>query len=58
MALLVISSELIEIVGLCDRVFVMRDGELATELRGTAITEEAIMTVAAAETPTHSGVAA
>ncbi len=58
MALLVISSELIEIVGLCDRVFVMRDGELAKELTGNEITEEAIITVAAAETSTHHGVAA
>jgi len=58
MALLVISSELIEIVGLCDRVFVMRDGELAKELRGDEITEEAIITVAAAETSSHHGVAA
>lgn len=58
MALLVISSELIEIVGLCDRVHVMRDGELAKELVGDEITEEAIITVAAAETSTHHGVAA
>lgn len=58
MALLVISSELIEIVGLCDRVYVMRDGEIASELRGDDISEEAIITVAAAETPTHHGVAA
>ncbi|MEM1073344.1 MAG: sugar ABC transporter ATP-binding protein [Pseudomonadota bacterium] len=58
MALLVISSELIEIVGLCDRVLVMRDGELAKELHGEDITEAAIMTVAAAETSSHQGVAA
>ncbi|MBC6405329.1 MAG: sugar ABC transporter ATP-binding protein [Rhodospirillales bacterium] len=55
MALLVISSELIEVVGLCDRVYVMRDGEIATELTGETITEERIMTVAAAETATHRG---
>lgn len=58
MALLAISSELIEIVGLCDRVYVMRDGEIAKELQGEEITEEAIITVAAAETPSHHGVAA
>ncbi|MEM1362546.1 MAG: sugar ABC transporter ATP-binding protein [Pseudomonadota bacterium] len=58
MALLVISSELIEIVGLCDRVFVMRDGILAKELTGAEITEEAIISVAAAETSSHHGVAA
>jgi ribose transport system ATP-binding protein len=55
-AILVISSELIEIVGLCDRVFVMRDGELARELGGGDITEEAIISVAAAETKSHHGV--
>jgi ABC-type sugar transport system ATPase subunit len=55
LAVLVISSELIEIVGLCDRVYVMRDGQLARELTGTEITEEAIITIAAAETATHAG---
>jgi len=58
MALLVVSSELIEIVGLCDRVYVMRDGEIAQKLQGDDITEEAIITIAAAETSTHHGVAA
>ncbi len=58
MALLVISSELIEVVGLCDRVYVMRDGEIAAELRADDISEEGIITVAAAETSTHHGVAA
>jgi ABC-type sugar transport system ATPase subunit len=57
MAILAISSELIEIVGLCDRVLVMRDGEMAAELASQDISEEAIMSVAAAETPTHHGVA-
>jgi len=58
MALLVISSELIEVVGLCDRVFVMRGGALAQELAGDEITEEAIIAVAAAETSTERGEAA
>jgi ABC-type sugar transport system ATPase subunit len=57
-AILVISSELIEIVGLCDRVYVMRAGELAKELTGNEIKEEAIITVAAAETASHHGVSA
>lgn len=57
MAILAISSELIEIVGLADRVYVMRDGEIAEELQGEAVTEEAIITIAAAETPSHHGVA-
>ena len=58
MALLVISSELIEVIGLCDRVHVMRDGALVEELTGTAISEQAIITVAAAQTASHHGVAA
>lgn len=58
LALLAISSELIEVVGLCDRVYVMRDGEIARELVGPDITEEAIITVAAAETSPHHGVVA
>ncbi len=58
MALLVISSELVEIVGLCDRVYVLRDGEIVRELTGDDITEEAIIAVAAAETPAHHRVRA
>ncbi|HEY8596199.1 MAG TPA: sugar ABC transporter ATP-binding protein [Devosiaceae bacterium] len=54
-AILVISSELIEVVGLCDRVYVMRHGELARELTGAEITEEAIIAVAAAETARTTG---
>ena len=49
-AILVISSELIEIVGLCDRVHVMRDGAFVAELHGDAITEDGIMAIAAAAT--------
>ena len=49
-AILVISSELIEVVGLCDRVHVMRDGAFVAELLGDAITEDGIMAVAAAAT--------
>ncbi len=57
-AILAVSSELIEIVGLCDRVYVMRDGEIAQELTGEEISEEGIIAVAAAETASHHGVAA
>ena len=45
---LVISSELPEIIGLCDRVLVMRDGLITGTLAGAAITEEAIMQYATA----------
>jgi ribose transport system ATP-binding protein len=43
---LVISSELPEIVGLCDRVLVMREGLLAGELSGEAVTDTEIMRLA------------
>jgi ribose transport system ATP-binding protein len=49
MAVLVISSELPEIVGVCDRVVVMREGKIVGELGGTtdvAATEETIMALA------------
>ena len=45
-AILVISSELLEIVGICDRTLVMCEGAITGELIGAAITEEAIMTMA------------
>ena len=44
-AVLVISSELPEVIGLCDRVLVMHEGRIAGELPG-GTTEEAIMTLA------------
>jgi ribose transport system ATP-binding protein len=43
MAIIVISSELEEIIGLCHRVLVMREGAIATELTGQTITEQEIM---------------
>ncbi len=45
-ACLVISSELEEILGLCSRVLVMRDGAIAGELAGEGMTEENIMYLA------------
>jgi ribose transport system ATP-binding protein len=46
-AVLCISSELPEIVGICDRVLVMRGGELSGEVLGDDITQENIMAYAA-----------
>lgn len=46
-AILVISSELEEIIGLCHRVLVVREGRIATELSGDQINEEDIMLYAA-----------
>ncbi len=40
---LFISSELEEIIGMCGRVLVMRDGRVAGELEGDAVNEEEIM---------------
>jgi ABC-type sugar transport system ATPase subunit len=47
LGILMISSELPEIVGMCDRVLVMRQGCINGELSGSAIAEEAIMRLAA-----------
>jgi ribose transport system ATP-binding protein len=43
MSIMVISSETEELPGLCDRVLVMVEGRIASELRGTAITREALV---------------
>jgi ribose transport system ATP-binding protein len=45
-AVIVISSELPEVVGLCDRVLVMREGRIAGELAKSDISQESIMTLA------------
>jgi ribose transport system ATP-binding protein len=45
-AILMISSELPEVVGMSDRVYVMREGSIAGELNGPDITQENIMTLA------------
>lgn len=45
-AILMISSELPEVVGMSDRVYVMREGAIAGELRGDDMSQEKIMTLA------------
>jgi ribose transport system ATP-binding protein len=42
----VISSELPELIGVCDRVIVIREGEISGEVAGDAMTEENIMRLA------------
>ena len=42
-AVIVISSEMPEIIGTCDRTYIINEGEIAGELSGDAITQEAIM---------------
>jgi ribose transport system ATP-binding protein len=46
---LVVSSELPELIGLCDRILVMAGGSIVEELTGEGITEEAIMRAATHE---------
>lgn len=45
-AVIVVSSELPELVGLCDRVLVIREGRLAGEARGVAINEQSLIRLA------------
>lgn len=45
-AVIIASSELLELIGLCDRIMVMRDGYKAGELDGNAIDEQSIMHLA------------
>jgi ribose transport system ATP-binding protein len=47
MACIVISSELPEIIGLCHRAIIMREGNVMGELKGDELTEEAVMHLAA-----------
>ena len=42
-AVIVISSEMPEIIGTCDRTYVINEGQIAGELQGNEITQEAIM---------------
>ena len=48
---LVISSELPELIGVCDRVLVIREGEISGEVTGDAMTEENIMHLASISEP-------
>jgi ribose transport system ATP-binding protein len=47
LAILMASSELPEILGLCDRVYVMREGQVTAELNARETTEEEVMSFAA-----------
>jgi ABC-type sugar transport system ATPase subunit len=48
-AILMITSELTEAIGMADRVIVMREGRITGELRGREATEEGIMHLATSE---------
>jgi ABC-type sugar transport system ATPase subunit len=54
MAILLISNEVEEILGLAHRVLVMRAGRLVAELSGTDMTEEAIVNAAFGTTTTSA----
>jgi ABC-type sugar transport system ATPase subunit len=43
---IVVSSEMPELIGLCDRILVLHEGRLAGELAGSAATEEALIHLA------------
>jgi ribose transport system ATP-binding protein len=45
-AVIVISSELPEVIGICDRVVVMREGHITGEVTGDDVNQEKIMTLA------------
>ncbi|MDQ0469124.1 sugar ABC transporter ATP-binding protein [Labrys wisconsinensis] len=54
-AVLMISSELPEVVGIADRVLVMRDGRIAGSLDGEAISQEAIIAMATGDGRPRNG---
>ena len=49
LACLVVSSDLPEVLSLCDRIVVMREGRVQGEIAGADATEEAVMRLATAE---------
>jgi ribose transport system ATP-binding protein len=53
---LVVSSDLPEVIGVSDRVLVMRAGRIVAELDSTTATEEAVMSYATGTASTTSGV--
>jgi ribose transport system ATP-binding protein len=50
-AILFVSSELPEVLGLADRILVMHEGSMAGELSRTQASEEAVMRLATGEQP-------
>ncbi len=52
-AIIMVSSEMLELIGMCDRVLVMRAGRIAGELSGADITEEGIIELAMGRKNVH-----
>jgi len=48
-AILMISSEMTEVIGMADRVIVMREGRVTGELAGGEVTEQNVMHLATSE---------
>ena len=55
MAIIMISSDLPEVIGMADRVLVMHEGKLTAELSRSEATEEAIMFAATGRTASNTG---
>jgi len=55
MAILLISSEMTELIGLADRILVMAAGRIAGELEGDRATEKAILDLAMSDHKTGAG---
>jgi ABC-type sugar transport system ATPase subunit len=51
MAILLISSEMTELLGLSDRILVMNEGRITGELDGATATEEAVLDLAMNQSP-------
>ena len=49
MSIIMISSELPEILGMCDRILVMSEGKITGELDGSEATQEKILELATVE---------
>ncbi|MGO4353075.1 sugar ABC transporter ATP-binding protein [Rhizobium sp. RAF36] len=47
---IVVSSEMQELIGICDRIVVMREGSIAGEVSGEAMTEHAVALLATSDT--------
>lgn len=52
-AIVMVSSEMIELIGMCDRVAVMRAGQIRGTLEGTDITENKIIELAMGRENVH-----
>jgi ribose transport system ATP-binding protein len=55
LGILMISSELQEVLGMSDRVLVMREGRIAGEVSGEQMTEQDIMALATGSRSAHMG---